>query len=72
MYTGTRHCIPVDHGSSALVVALEALGLDYGDRVLVPALTWVASATAALRAGLVPVLVIIVGLAVVQGNEGLC
>lgn len=56
-YTGTRHCVPVDHGSSALVVAFESLGLQYGDRVLVPALTWTASATAALRAGLVPVLV---------------
>ena len=55
-YTRTRHCVPVDHGSSALVIALEALGLDFGDRVLVPTLTWTASATAALRAGLVPVL----------------
>jgi dTDP-4-amino-4,6-dideoxygalactose transaminase len=56
-YTGSRYCVPVDHGSSALVVALEALGLEPGDRVLAPALTWTASATAALRAGLVPVLV---------------
>src|SRR5256885_86274 len=56
-YVGAAHCVPVDHGSSALVVALESLGLDFGDRVLIPALTWVASATAALRAGLVPVLV---------------
>ncbi|MGP3948519.1 DegT/DnrJ/EryC1/StrS family aminotransferase [Streptomyces sp. 7N604] len=55
-WVGTRHCVPVDHGSSALVIGLESLGLDYGDRVLVPALTWTASATAALRAGLVPVL----------------
>jgi L-glutamine:2-deoxy-scyllo-inosose/3-amino-2,3-dideoxy-scyllo-inosose aminotransferase len=55
-YIGASHCVPVDHGSSALVIALEALGLDHGDRVLVPALTWTASATAALRAGLVPVL----------------
>ncbi|MEV4754488.1 DegT/DnrJ/EryC1/StrS family aminotransferase [Micromonospora sp. NPDC049559] len=56
-YVGTRHCVPVDHGSSALVVALEALGLAYGDVVLVPALTWVASASAVLRAGLLPILV---------------
>lgn len=56
-YVGTRRCVPVDHGSSALVVALEALNLEYGDLVFVPALTWVASASAALRAGLVPVLV---------------
>jgi dTDP-4-amino-4,6-dideoxygalactose transaminase len=55
-YTNTPYCVPVDHGSSALVVALEALGLAAGDRVLVPTLTWVASASAALRAGLVPVL----------------
>ncbi len=55
-YTNTRHCVPTDHGSSALVIALEALGLQYGDTVLVPALTWVASASAVLRAGLVPVL----------------
>lgn len=56
-YVGTRNCVPVDHGSSALVIALESLGLDHGDAVLVPALTWTASATAVLRAGLVPVLV---------------
>jgi L-glutamine:2-deoxy-scyllo-inosose/3-amino-2,3-dideoxy-scyllo-inosose aminotransferase len=56
-YTGTAHCVPTDHGSSALVIALESLGLRYGDPVLVPALTWTASATAVFRAGLVPVLV---------------
>jgi dTDP-4-amino-4,6-dideoxygalactose transaminase len=56
-YVGTRYCVPVDHGASAVVVALEALGLEFGDRVLVPSLTWTASASAALRAGLVPILV---------------
>jgi dTDP-4-amino-4,6-dideoxygalactose transaminase len=56
-YVGARHCVPTDHGSSALVIALESLGLEHGRSVLVPALTWVASATAVLRAGLVPVLV---------------
>ena len=55
-YLGVAHCVPVDHGSSALVIALESLGLNYGDIVLVPALTWVATASAVLRAGLVPVL----------------
>lgn len=55
-YAGVRHCVPTDHGSNALVIALESLGLSYGDSVLVPALTWVATASAVLRAGLVPVL----------------
>ncbi|GAB3800537.1 DegT/DnrJ/EryC1/StrS family aminotransferase [Micromonospora zhanjiangensis] len=56
-YVGTRHCVPTDHGSSALLIALESLGLEYGGIVLVPALTWTASATAVFRAGLVPLLV---------------
>ncbi|PWK80680.1 L-glutamine:2-deoxy-scyllo-inosose/3-amino-2,3-dideoxy-scyllo-inosose aminotransferase [Lentzea atacamensis] len=56
-YLDVRHCVPVDHGSSALVIAMEALGLEHGTPVLVPALTWVAPATAAFRAGLLPVLV---------------
>ncbi|XVU27898.1 DegT/DnrJ/EryC1/StrS family aminotransferase [Actinoplanes sp. CA-054009] len=55
-YLGVRHCVPTDHGSSALLIALESLGLAEGDLVLVPALTWTATATAVLRAGLLPVL----------------
>lgn len=56
-YVGTEYCIPVDHGSSAIVIALQSLGLDHGAIVLVPALTWVGCAAATFRAGLVPVLV---------------
>jgi dTDP-4-amino-4,6-dideoxygalactose transaminase len=55
-YLGAEHCIPTDHGSSALVIALESLGLEYGTEVVVPTMTWVATASAVLRAGLVPVL----------------
>ena len=39
------------------MIALESLGLEHAAPVLVPALTWTASATAVFRAGLVPVLV---------------
>ncbi len=56
-YVGSRHCVPVDHGSSALVIGLESLGLDEGALVAVPSFTWVACAAAVFRAGLVPVLV---------------
>ncbi|WP_051707205.1 MULTISPECIES: DegT/DnrJ/EryC1/StrS family aminotransferase [unclassified Streptomyces] len=55
-YLGARRCVPVDHGSSALIIALEALGIEHGSEVIVPALTWTATATAVFRAGLVPVL----------------
>ncbi|MEU6586018.1 DegT/DnrJ/EryC1/StrS family aminotransferase [Nocardia sp. NPDC046763] len=56
-YNGADYGVSVDHGSSALVIALEALGIGPGDEVIVPAMTWVAPATAVLRVGAVPVLV---------------
>lgn len=48
--------VSVDHGTSGLVVALESLGVGPGDEVIVPSVTWVAPATAVLRAGAVPIL----------------
>ncbi|WP_460718405.1 DegT/DnrJ/EryC1/StrS family aminotransferase [Nocardia heshunensis] len=56
-YNGAAHGVSVDHGSGALVIALEALGIGPGDEVIVPAMTWVAPATAVLRVGALPVLV---------------
>jgi dTDP-4-amino-4,6-dideoxygalactose transaminase len=56
-YNDVPFCVSVDHGSSALVVALEALGVGPGDEVIVPAMTWVAPATTVLRVGALPVLV---------------
>ncbi|WP_328901266.1 MULTISPECIES: DegT/DnrJ/EryC1/StrS family aminotransferase [unclassified Streptomyces] len=55
-YHGVPHCVAVDHGSSALLVALEALDVGAGDEVVVPAATWVATASAVLRAGALPVI----------------
>jgi L-glutamine:2-deoxy-scyllo-inosose/3-amino-2,3-dideoxy-scyllo-inosose aminotransferase len=52
-----KHCIPTANGSAALLVALEALDIGPGDEVIVPGLTWVANASAVLRANAVPVLV---------------
>ncbi|MGU3495489.1 DegT/DnrJ/EryC1/StrS family aminotransferase [Xanthobacteraceae bacterium A53D] len=56
-YVGTKFCCAVDHGSSALLVALLALDIGPGDEVIVPGLTWVACASSVLRAGARPVLV---------------
>ena len=55
-FVGVGHCVPVDHGSSALLAAFTALGIGPGDEVVVPGLTWVACASAVLRVGAVPVL----------------
>ncbi|ASO18737.1 L-glutamine:2-deoxy-scyllo-inosose/3-amino-2,3-dideoxy-scyllo-inosose aminotransferase [Actinoalloteichus hoggarensis] len=56
-YNDVAHCVSVDHGSSALVVALEALDIGPGDEVIVPVMTWVAPVTAVLRVGALPVVV---------------
>lgn len=56
-FMGRRWCVETDHGTSALVTALEALEVGPGDEVVVPVLTWVACATAVLQVGATPVLV---------------
>lgn len=43
-------------GTAALVCLLAALGIGPGDEVIVPAYTWLASATSALTVGAIPVL----------------
>jgi 8-amino-3,8-dideoxy-alpha-D-manno-octulosonate transaminase len=52
---GTRHALAVTSGTAALVCALRALGIGPGDEVILPAYTWIASASAVLAVGAVPV-----------------
>jgi L-glutamine:2-deoxy-scyllo-inosose/3-amino-2,3-dideoxy-scyllo-inosose aminotransferase len=56
-YNGVRYCTPTANGTSALLIALEALDIGPGDEVLVPGLTWVACASAVLNANATPILV---------------
>jgi L-glutamine:scyllo-inosose aminotransferase/L-glutamine:2-deoxy-scyllo-inosose/3-amino-2,3-dideoxy-scyllo-inosose aminotransferase len=51
------YCTPTTSGTTALTIALQALGVGRGDEVLVPGLTWVACASAAVNIGAVPILV---------------
>jgi perosamine synthetase len=53
---GRRHGIGVTNGSDALELAVAALGLEAGDEIIMPAFTIISCATAAVRAGLTPVL----------------
>jgi 8-amino-3,8-dideoxy-alpha-D-manno-octulosonate transaminase len=54
---GARHAIAVNSGTSALIAGLAALGIGVGDDVLIPAYTFIATASAAVIAGAVPNLV---------------
>jgi perosamine synthetase len=56
-HTGRRHAIAVSNGTSALELALRALDIAAGDRVLCPDLTWPSPAHAILACGAEPVLV---------------
>jgi perosamine synthetase len=56
-HTGRKHAIAVCNGTAALRVALEALMIGPGDRVLVPDLTWPSPAHAVLDLRAIPVLV---------------
>jgi dTDP-4-amino-4,6-dideoxygalactose transaminase len=52
---GSQYAQAVTSGTAALICALRALGVGPGDEVIVPAYTWIASATAVLAAGGVPI-----------------
>ncbi|HDI58749.1 MAG TPA: DegT/DnrJ/EryC1/StrS family aminotransferase [Desulfobacteraceae bacterium] len=52
---GTKHCHLCSSGSAALSIALAAAGIGYGDEVVVPPFTFVATVEAVLLAGAVPV-----------------
>ncbi len=54
---GTRHCVAVSNGTAALSLALGALDMEPGDEVIVPALSFIASAIAPLHVMAVPVFV---------------
>ncbi|MDW3218205.1 MAG: DegT/DnrJ/EryC1/StrS family aminotransferase [Acidimicrobiales bacterium] len=53
---GVDHALGVGSGTDALALALRALGVGPGDEVIVPAMTFVATAEAVVHAGAVPVI----------------
>lgn len=52
---GSKYAQAVTSGTAALICSLRAIGVGPGDEVIVPAYTWIASATAVLATGGVPI-----------------
>jgi dTDP-4-amino-4,6-dideoxygalactose transaminase len=56
-FVGDRECVAVNSGTSALHMALIALGVGAGDEVIVPSFTFAATANAVALTGATPVFV---------------
>ena len=56
-FCGVKHAIAVNNGTTALHLALVALGIEAGDEVIVPTLTYIASANCVRYCNGVPVFV---------------
>ncbi|HEV8165447.1 MAG TPA: aminotransferase class I/II-fold pyridoxal phosphate-dependent enzyme, partial [Actinomycetota bacterium] len=54
-YQGAAHGVVMANGTVTMEVALKALGIGWGDEVIVPALTFSATAYAVMAAGALPV-----------------
>jgi perosamine synthetase len=54
-YIGANHAIPTSSCTGALHLALLAMGIGEGDEVIVPELTWIATASAVTYVGATPV-----------------
>ncbi|WP_421526271.1 DegT/DnrJ/EryC1/StrS family aminotransferase [Pseudomonas yamanorum] len=56
IYTGAGYCVPSATGTASLSMALEACDVGAYDEVIVPGVSWVASASAVLGVNAIPVL----------------
>ncbi|WP_242900152.1 DegT/DnrJ/EryC1/StrS family aminotransferase [Stenotrophomonas maltophilia] len=56
-FCGVRHAVAINNGTTAIHLALVALGVGEGDEVLIPTLTYIATANAVAYCNAKPVLV---------------
>lgn len=55
-FVGAQHGLAVTSGTAALICGLTGFGIGPGDEVIVPAYTWIASASAVVAVGAVPIM----------------
>lgn len=56
-FQGARYCITCNSGTAAAEIILQALNIGHGHEVIVPPYTFIATASAVLRVGAVPIFV---------------
>lgn len=56
-WNDVEHCVPTASGTAGLMISLEACGVGAGDEVIVPGISWVATASTVLAVNAVPVFV---------------
>lgn len=56
-FQGTKYCLGVTNGTSALELALSVFGIGEGDEVIVPAMTFISTGLAVINCDATPVLV---------------
>ena len=54
-YLGSNNAVATNSCSSSLEISLNALGVGYGDEVIVPAQTFIATGSAVVRTGAKPI-----------------
>ena len=54
--TGSKYAVAMTNGTASLFCCLKALGIGEGDEVIVPNITFIATANAVIMAGATPVL----------------
>lgn len=55
-YMGSKHCVGLNSGLDALILAIRALGIGSGDEVIVQANTFIATVIAIVESGATPIL----------------
>jgi len=55
-FMGVKHAVAVTSGTAALICALVGLGVGAGNEVIIPGYTWIASASAVVAVGAVPIM----------------
>ncbi len=56
-FQGAKYCVSCNSGTTALEVTLQAIGIKPGDEVIVPPYTFIATASAVVRMGGIPIFV---------------